>query len=80
MVHHPAIQPEADLPKMTRLHQGRGELTSGDLIAGGLALFGWAGTNLAASQQHLLLALILAALTLAVFLVWGAFLSLDRAV
>ncbi len=68
------------MPKITRLRQGRCELTRGDWTAAGLALGGWMSANLAASQHQLLLAGTLAALTLLVFLIWGAFLYLDRAV
>ncbi len=68
------------MPKIPGLHQGRCELTRGDGIASGLALFGWASATLAASQQHLGLAAILAALTFIVFLIWGAILIRDRAV
>ena len=68
------------MPKHPREGLGRCVLTRGDWTAATLAIGGWAGANIAASQQQLLLAAMLAALTLLVFLIWGAFLYRDRAV
>lgn len=68
------------MPKHSRLCHDRSVLTSRDRIAAGLALGGCIGANVAAIQQHPLLAAMLAVLTLLVFLIWGAFLLLDRAV
>ena len=68
------------MPKHPRLGQSRSVLSSGDRTAASLAIGCWGSANIAAIQQQVLLATILAVLTLLVFLLWGAFLYLDRAV